>query len=582
MALSPSPQLSPRTATAGHSTNALKHERAMTPSPLAPPLSKRDKRRSLLAEKLQDLTTAFSQNRDSYYRQQLQALQADMTLITRADPYQQQPLEDSPDEITALIDGLISGNPHPPATGELANLSGMRYARFVQNVNSALEERDAKLTTLQAYHVRSMRKLNVDTQYKIRFAEEEERLLSSTLSERLMQTLGHRRNRLVRDKEHLDISESNALLLHPSQFSIANPLASPGGAQSNRKTRNTRQRPGGDADEVGGTYPAGEGSSHRRKRKAAPEEADVDAPATKHRAVEGGAGSPHREARSRAATDSHLPPLYSIETLFTEKDLTFNLNAAAIATAQYFSDLKARVYGLKVKDRERDYQDPVNGLTANGAERKDGQASGGEGSTPEGEGGEEPALAAPEMDRAANQSHHATRSTRQGITVLGDVNIVQRITAYGLTAPIILPSSSTKTSAAPPALAMSAEELKEDLDKMERMLRGPPETTDEKLLSSVCEMVEWQALDEGLPLVELPSFDDPALLTVEPSSSLPQPAAPEDVPMSRQSSQVDANDVGEGGVPMSRGGSSMGGGTSMRRTASGTGGGQRRNGERRR
>lgn len=408
----------------------------------------------------------------------------------------------------------------------------------------------------------------------MRFAEEEERLLSSTLRERLMQTLGHRRSRLLRDKEHLDISDSNALLLHPSQFSIANPLASPGGTQSNRKTRNTRQRPG-DVDDVGGAHPPGEGNN-RRKRKAAPEEPDVDAQGPKHRTVEGGAGSPHRESRIRVA-ESQLPPLYSIETLFTEKELTFNLNAAAVATAQYFSDLKARAYGLRVKDRDKDNQpDVMNGTAANGAEKKDGLTSGGEGSAPEGEGGEESTPAAPEMDRAANQSHHATRSTRQGVNVLGDVNIVQRITAYGLTAPIILPVSSMKTGVIPPGLTMAPEELEDDLKKIDRMLRAPKGATDEKLLHSVCDTIEWQTLQDGLPPVELPSFD-PALLNVEPSS-LP-PAIAEEIPMSRQSSQVNASDVG--GVPMSRngGGSSMGG-TSMRRTVSGTGS-QRRNGEKR-
>ena len=147
MAFSPSPQLSPRTATAGN-THALKHERAMTPSILAPPLSKRDKRRTLLAEKLQDLTSAFSQNRDSYYRQQLQAIQADINLIMQADPYQDQPLDDSADDITKLLNDLMSGNPHSTVNGELAATCGSRYARFVEQVNNAIEERDAKLTSL--------------------------------------------------------------------------------------------------------------------------------------------------------------------------------------------------------------------------------------------------------------------------------------------------------------------------------------------------------------------------------------------------------------------------------------------------
>src|SRR5699024_1955426 len=63
-----------------------------------PPISKRDKRRSALQERLQDLTASFSQNRDAQFRQQLHALQCDMTLINNADPYVPGPLPDSAEE----------------------------------------------------------------------------------------------------------------------------------------------------------------------------------------------------------------------------------------------------------------------------------------------------------------------------------------------------------------------------------------------------------------------------------------------------------------------------------------------------
>lgn len=126
----------------------------MTPSLLAQqPLTKRDKRRTALAEKLNDLTSTFSQNRDSHYRQQLHALQADMNLIMRADPYQDHPLDDSADGIAESINDILSGNPHPTANGEPPPTSGRRYARFVEKLNNAIEERDAKITTL---HVSSL------------------------------------------------------------------------------------------------------------------------------------------------------------------------------------------------------------------------------------------------------------------------------------------------------------------------------------------------------------------------------------------------------------------------------------------
>ena len=57
-----------------------------------PQPSKRDKRRNMLAEKLADMMASFSDNRDSHYRAQLAAIQADINLIMKADPYQNQPL----------------------------------------------------------------------------------------------------------------------------------------------------------------------------------------------------------------------------------------------------------------------------------------------------------------------------------------------------------------------------------------------------------------------------------------------------------------------------------------------------------
>ena len=45
----------------------------------------------------------FSSNREGHYRRQLIALQNDMNLITHADPYMPEPMEDSPDEIARIF-----------------------------------------------------------------------------------------------------------------------------------------------------------------------------------------------------------------------------------------------------------------------------------------------------------------------------------------------------------------------------------------------------------------------------------------------------------------------------------------------
>lgn len=109
------------------------------------PISKRDKRRSALQERLQDLTASFSQNRDAQFRQQLHALQCDMTLINNADPYALGPLPDSADDVARLVEGTVGGGLFGR---EMASLSGMWYARFVQEVNQVKEEKDAELAML--------------------------------------------------------------------------------------------------------------------------------------------------------------------------------------------------------------------------------------------------------------------------------------------------------------------------------------------------------------------------------------------------------------------------------------------------
>lgn len=141
MAYSPGPP-SPGTGPAYHGGI---HSRGRSPSPTGTatgPVSKRDKRRSALQERLQDLTATFSQNRDAQFRQQLHSLQCDMTLINSSDPYQPGPLPDSSDEIAQLIEETVGGGKFAK---EMASLSGTWYSKFVQEVNNVKEQRDADL-----------------------------------------------------------------------------------------------------------------------------------------------------------------------------------------------------------------------------------------------------------------------------------------------------------------------------------------------------------------------------------------------------------------------------------------------------
>lgn len=194
---------------------------------------------------------------------------------------------------------------------------------------------------------------------------------------------------LQREKERLDIADTNALLYHPSQFTINN-TASPGGPQSNRKTRHTRHRlEVEDLDAAGG--------NNKRKRKA-PTDAENGSPTPAGRDVE----PSFQEANAKLEAHQYAAPLYSIDRLFTEKDFNSHLQQASYDVIEAFkrrklnADSQANPASLipitaDVSDLE-DEVEPNFGL--------DGAA-------------DDALLTAPEMGRTmTNTSYHATRSTR--------------------------------------------------------------------------------------------------------------------------------------------------------------------------
>lgn len=116
------------------------------------PISKRDKRRNLLADKLTELTMDFQGNRDAHYRSQLHAIQTDVHLIMHADVYDEEnPLPDYADDIRTLVQsvtGMIQqANGMAPDASPIA---GKLYSEFIQEVQDALEKRDAELAMHKA------------------------------------------------------------------------------------------------------------------------------------------------------------------------------------------------------------------------------------------------------------------------------------------------------------------------------------------------------------------------------------------------------------------------------------------------
>lgn len=161
-------------------------------------------------------------------------------------------------------------------------------------------------------------------------AQREHLELASTIRQRLINTVTKKRDKLLREKEQLDIADSNAILLYPNQFSMNVP-GSPGAGQGNRKTRHTRHRIG-DPDE-----PVNERG--RKRKTLADDEGGNDSPVPAFRPLPNdaaGASSPYRDARAKTLYTQFEAPAFSIERLFTDKELAHATNLAQLATHQFF------------------------------------------------------------------------------------------------------------------------------------------------------------------------------------------------------------------------------------------------------
>ena len=243
------------------------------------------------------------------------------------------------------------------------------------------------LTGSQRQHEARLQRLKYECDYRLHLAAKEAEHMKNTLRDRLVQTLTTKRQKLMKEKEQLDIADTNALLLHPSQFSITNP-ASPSGNHTRWKTRLMRHR--GDPDEMTNGYSE---VSSKRKRKFGGDD-DYGSPSRN------GHATPAERARS-GNVPAQLDKAYSINQLFTEKELNLQSHQAQIATRHFFSaSQKENEANGKAKDDEDNEED-------SDAEDND---------EPEGAG----------MERSASQNVHITRSTRNiggmaGLSILGDL-----------------------------------------------------------------------------------------------------------------------------------------------------------------
>lgn len=386
----------------------------------------------------------------------------------------------------------------------------------------------------------------------IKLAEEEHKALSNTLRDRLINSVTGRKARLNKERENLEIGENNALLMHPNQYSIANP-SSPGGIHSKRATRHRR-----DLEDLPG-FP----DSNKRKRKA---NDDTGSPAPARRLLENGFSTPiwtaEQIAKSSAKGES---PLFSIDKLFTEKELMMTYNTSALA---------ARKYVLSHKSANSNRSPPNEEAEASGEGENNGEDAEEEDDSPP---------SAPQMER---QISHATRSTRgtglgagsftagNGIDVLGDLSHPANFSRIASHLPKFPPplymmlKTYNKEQANSPATT-DPEEVESDFDYITKCkvlnkerpgasLALDDQLGSRSLLTAACAVTGTYSAWMGQPKAEDESANGrkrrAAQGTIDDGLG--------GIPMSKQNSAVGSE---AGGVPMSRQGTGDGGIASKRR-----------------
>jgi len=425
MAYSPSPQPG---ALGGMSGNI--HRSSVTP-PLPRVVSKQDKRRNLLSERLNSIGAHFARDRDSFYRTQLQSLQLAMNYINNADLYKNEPLNDNPNDVFEGLSAAVADNAQRVAqTGARVKMhevpagSDMRVAAFIKDINDAMETRDASLTAIAVSSFQKshrehdiakglMKKQNRyndaisimgrEADYQVDVASIEHEQLATTVRDRMYQSVSKRRTKLLAERETLDLADTNTVLFYPSNHSTR--PGSPGGPHSNRKTRHTRHRL--EVDEMG---IIAESNKRKRTENGSPT-----------RGVDSDTNHPWKDANGKYDTQSSIPPLTlgGPSGLFPhDKDLISSLQKASrlavhrmskrrrVGPFSHTKQLRAKT-SSKGKARETQMMATSSSSSADEAEPSDlanllDQAASTNG---------DHSLEAPAMDRTANSSYHATRST---------------------------------------------------------------------------------------------------------------------------------------------------------------------------
>ncbi|KAK3293262.1 Sds3-like-domain-containing protein [Chaetomium fimeti] len=339
-----------------------------------PAQSKRDKRRQMLADRLASLSDKFSKDKDQAFREQLHKIQIDTTLVMRVDPYVDRPL-DNFEQDQQRLQQLNGDGDGQSGSQTLLDRAGPRFAQWMEKVQDLVEQRDYALTKYKFDYEKKTSEFLTTHAFKTETANREFKALSQTLRDRLINVIMSKKSRLNREKEALEISDASALLLHPNQFSITNP-ASPGGVHGKRTTRQRREME--------------DMTFENKKRKRLNNNDDDGSPVPQRRVLDASGTTPLWQT-DRLASRKPTGTVYSIDKLFTDKELGMTSSAATLAARKYILTHKP-----KLDEHGRPIKSPDSSDSGAGDNDEDGSDS---------------VPSAPMMERNVS---HATRSGRGG------------------------------------------------------------------------------------------------------------------------------------------------------------------------
>jgi hypothetical protein len=332
-------------------------------------------------------------------------------------------------------------------------------------------------------------------QQRLRQAEEERNALLATIRQRLTISLSKRRTQLLRDKDQLDIADSNVMLMHPNHFSIGNIPGSPShhnANHNNKRTRHLRHHRAFSPAPASAEF----GENGKRKRKFGQVE-DEDA-----LAAFAGGRSPHKDSRAQREYAQFEAPAYSIEKIFTEKELAMATDTAKLATYKYFylpqqaPPEQALNNGTGQSSVNDEHLEGVDG--GSGENGTDGRAS--------------PVPAAPEMERTTSV---LTRNGARKDPLAALADLATAAVAVSSTGPSPRPNpfvpaaptyhavSRSEKSGAPAPPGVGAHDIENDFELMRRAGGDGPDDDDKDInmdatAAEVASEMRHQLLDQAL------------------------------------------------------------------------------------